>query len=170
MRTIPLWGLLLAALCTGCGASNASSGSRDAALTRSALADFDATVTAASLDAWLEKWIAPDFRGTFSGASLDRGGMREAMTAFLAGFSEIRHDIHQIVASGDTVTVVMTVRMKHTGTFAGIGPTGREVVVSEIDVSRVRDGKVVEQWAVLDSGALLQQLTTVSDSAGSPPH
>ncbi len=51
-----------------------------------------------------------------------------------------------------------TYRVKHTGEFAGIPPTGKELTVAGIDIYRIVDGKIVEQWYEMDLTGMLQQL------------
>ena|ERR1700737_2340789 len=46
----------------------------------------------------------------------------------------------------------------HRGEFAGLKPTGRRVEVTEINLSRFRDGLMVEHWAVLDEASMMRQL------------
>src|SRR5262249_44966405 len=50
---------------------------------------------------------------------------------------------------------------KHTGAFQGIPATGREVTVSNNEIDRIVDGKIVEQWVGLDMLSLMQQLGVV---------
>ena len=58
-----------------------------------------------------------------------------------------------------------TARGTHTGDLAGIAPTGKEVTVSGITVSRVESGKIVEEWTSWDRLGLLVQLDAVAEPA-----
>ena len=59
--------------------------------------------------------------------------------------------IEDIVESGDTVWARMVAR--------GADPrTGRQIVMTVIDVCRFEDGRLVEHWGVPDRFALLHQL------------
>ena len=49
-------------------------------------------------------------------------------------------------------------RGTHAGEFLGVPATGRGVAVSFIDIVRVVDGKLVEEWGGLDQPDLLRQL------------
>jgi predicted ester cyclase len=46
----------------------------------------------------------------------------------------------------------------NTGPFQGMPPTGRPVEVESIDIVRVRDGRYVEHWGVIDMAAMMLQL------------
>ncbi|MBK0296223.1 mechanosensitive ion channel, partial [Bacillus sp. S34] len=58
----------------------------------------------------------------------------------------------------DFVTAVFTIRGTHTGPFQGHEPTGRSFEVRGIQVSKFRDGKIVERWGATDDQGLAQQL------------
>jgi predicted ester cyclase len=56
-----------------------------------------------------------------------------------------------------------TARGTHTGEyrgleFKGIPPTGKQVTWTETEISRIRDGKIVESWFNDDSVSRLQQI------------
>ncbi len=53
-------------------------------------------------------------------------------------------------------------RAKHIGEFAGIPATGKEVTLTGIDIYRIVDGKIVEQWFEADFTGTLQQLRSGS--------
>jgi predicted ester cyclase len=48
----------------------------------------------------------------------------------------------------------------------GIAPTGKQVTVSGITISSVKNGKVVEEWTNWDTLGMLQQLGVVPEMAG----
>ena len=58
----------------------------------------------------------------------------------------------------------------HTGEIAGIGPTGKDVTVSGLTISRFAGGKIVEQWTTWDTLGMLVQLGVVPSSAASEVH
>ena len=63
-----------------------------------------------------------------------------------------------VIAEGDLVAYRAVVMGTHRGEFAGLKPTGRRVEVTEINISRFRDGLMVEHWAVLDEASMMRQL------------
>ncbi|HEY3685181.1 MAG TPA: nuclear transport factor 2 family protein [Streptosporangiaceae bacterium] len=69
----------------------------------------------------------------------------------------VRSTIEQNVASGDFSVNRYTVRGTHTA-------SGRRYEVTGIDMVRVRDGKIVEHWALLDSAAMRHQLGVGDDA------
>ena len=69
--------------------------------------------------------------------------------------------IHDQLTDGDKVATRKTFHGTHQGPLMDIKPTGREVAWDVIDIVRVRDGKMVEHWNVVDTMALMQQLGAV---------
>jgi predicted ester cyclase len=67
-----------------------------------------------------------------------------------------------LVAEGDMVVIFDTYRVRHTGAFRGIPPTGKEASVTGIDIYRIVEEKIVEQWFEADFTGLMQQLGVLS--------
>ena len=61
-------------------------------------------------------------------------------------FADKSQTIQHMLAEGDNVAVLATVRMRHVGDFIGIRATGRQVEFGSFWMYRVIDGKVVEIW------------------------
>lgn len=138
------------------GESGASRLEENKALVRQWLQDVDAS--RGSLD-FIDKWMTPDFQTRFNSPdAMDLAAYRQFMSTFLNAFSEMRHEIHYMVAENDLVAGGITLRMMHTGAYEGIAPSGRPISIELIVVVRLRDGKIVEEWVVFDSAGLQQQL------------
>jgi predicted ester cyclase len=113
-------------------------------------------------DDWsmLDDYIAEDFvahNPPIPGVSLDRDGMKQASEIFRVA-TPGRHEITMQVAEGDLVVSHIVGRGVHAGELLGIPATNREVETEGIAIHRVRDGKIVEYWAVTDVARILQQL------------
>lgn len=63
-------------------------------------------------------------------------------------FSDMRLTIEQSLAERDLVAHRMRVEMRHTGEFAGIAATNRELRFMSSWIYRVVDNRVVEAWVV----------------------
>lgn len=95
------------------------------------------------------------------GIGTGKEGMRQLMTIYYSSFSPRHVDVHDIVADGDRVAVRHTHYLTHNGEFAGIRPTGRELVVDGIELYRVQDGKPCEMWRHDDFLGLMRQLGAI---------
>jgi len=85
---------------------------------------------------------------------------REA-AAWLTGFPDLEFLLEQMIAGGDRVVSHCTMRGTHTGAWMEIGPTGRSVSVPIITIHRIADGKIAEDWVLMGSLILFQQLGLV---------
>jgi predicted ester cyclase len=85
---------------------------------------------------------------------------REA-AAWLTGFPDLEFVLEQMIAVGDRVVSHCTLRGTHSGAWMGIGPTGRKVNVPIITIHRIADGKIAEDWVLVGSLVLFQQLGLV---------
>ena len=74
-------------------------------------------------------------------------------------FSGLKVEIHDQIAEGDKVTTRKSFYGTHTGEFFGVPATNKKVVMEVIDIIRLRDGKFVEHWGILDMHALMAQIT-----------
>ena len=61
-------------------------------------------------------------------------------------FSQIRHDIEDLIADGNKIVCRMNISAKHRGDFQGTAPTGKSVSFGSQVIWRVGDGRAVEMW------------------------
>jgi predicted ester cyclase len=107
-----------------------------------------------------EKYIAPDAVNHAAPPGTKRGpaAFRPAWEALRASFSDFRFTIEHSVESGETVANRYMNRGTQTGEFTGRPATGRSFQALGLDMVRVRDGQVVEHWAILDLAQIQAQL------------
>jgi steroid delta-isomerase-like uncharacterized protein len=74
---------------------------------------------------------------------------------FIAALPDLTASEQDIVAERDTVAVRFVVEATHKGDLLGIPATGRRVRWDAVDVYRVENGKIVEEWASDDMLAVL---------------
>ena len=73
-------------------------------------------------------------------------------------FSDIHVEIHDQIAESDKVVTRKTIHGTHTGSFMGIGPTGKCVSIRVTDIVRLHDGKYAEHWGSADIQGVLAQI------------
>jgi predicted ester cyclase len=108
-------------------------------------------------------FIAPNYIGHFSGfppvSGLD--GFRQFLTMQNDAFSDRSVTFEDVIAEDENVAVRLTFRGTHTGELMGIPPTGRKVEYQAMNILHLVDDKCVEQWAVLDTMRMMQQLGVI---------
>lgn len=92
--------------------------------------------------------------------ALDRDQQIELLHAFRAAFPDIRLTVEDVIVGDDRLAFRSTMRGTHRGEFLGLPATGRSVEVGLLDIWRIADGKVVEQWGGPDIHDLMRQLGT----------
>lgn len=107
----------------------------------------------------LRRLVGVDFIGHDSGGALmDRTDFITAVEMLHGGFAQLAVTIEDQIAEGDLVTTRWTAIGRHTGEFAGIAPTGREVMLAGTDIHRLDGGRFAEVWEQTDYAGLLAQL------------
>src|SRR5262249_13708275 len=108
----------------------------------------------------LDEYLAEDFVAHNSpgpGGSIAREGMKQAAEIFRQA-TPGTHEIPLQVAEGDLVVSRIVGRGRHESELFGIPATNREVETAGIAIHRIRDGKIVEYWSVVDIARILQQV------------
>jgi steroid delta-isomerase-like uncharacterized protein len=117
----------------------------------------------------VDKYVAPNYVRHDPGAPAQvRGpdGVKQLAAGFFAAFPDIHFDAEDVIAEGDMVVQRLTSRGTHQGEFMGIPPTGQQLKVAAIEIFRLVDGKIVEQWVEADYLGLLQQLGVIPPMGG----
>ena len=85
---------------------------------------------------------------------------REA-AAWLSGFSDLKFALKKIIATDDEVVTHCTMRGTNSGIWMGVPATGKRVNVPIMTIHRIAGGKIVEDWVLVGSLLLFQQLGMV---------
>jgi steroid delta-isomerase-like uncharacterized protein len=96
---------------------------------------------------------SPEFRGP--------EGFKQLVTMYRSAFPDLHLDVDELIADGDTVVSRWTGRGIQRGELMGIAPTGKQVTVTGVVITRFRGGKAAEDWELIDTLGMLQQLGAV---------
>ena len=96
---------------------------------------------------------APDVQG--------QDAFKAFVTMYRTAFPDIHFTLEDLVADGDKVAWRATTRGTHRGELMGIPPTGKPIVASSSIVSRFENGKWAEDWVLIDTIGMLQQLGVI---------
>jgi serine phosphatase RsbU (regulator of sigma subunit) len=119
----------------------------------------DEVLNGGNLDA-VDELMAPDYldhsvpQGKYAG----REGLKRSLVKQLASSSDLRFHIEEQIAEGEKViTWVIGSGTHDRERFMGLAPSGERMTMEYIYVSRVVEGKIVEERGVRDASAVWQQ-------------
>jgi steroid delta-isomerase-like uncharacterized protein len=98
--------------------------------------------------------VAPDVEG---GNGI--GYVKDVVRALVAAFPDLKLTVEDTIQQDDRLSARVVLEGTHKGRFAGIGPTGRTVKVTNFAIYRLKDGKISEMWSLVDMHQLRRQLT-----------
>jgi predicted ester cyclase len=89
-------------------------------------------------------------------------GLKPIVAAIRRAFPDLHFAIEDVIVGPDSIVIRTTMTGTHDGDLFGIPPTHRKVRVTQIQIERVRHGRIVEHWRVTDELTLMRQLRVVS--------
>lgn len=97
-------------------------------------------------------FMAPDiaWHGGTLGTVEGRDNFKGLVGAIVAALPDLRNVEQDIIAERDIVCVRAAVDGTHTGDLLGIPASGRHVRWDAVNVYRVADGRIAEEWAADD--------------------
>jgi ketosteroid isomerase-like protein len=128
--------LILAFAFTLCSCSRST---RSSAESNKALFRHAVDVWAAGDMSALEQVVAPDYIGHTSKGDSDIQGLRQRIEAFHKLYSSMSFHIEDQMADGDKVVTRLTANVT-------MRDSGKSARLMGINVSRIADGKIVEEW------------------------
>ena len=111
----------------------------------------------------LDTFFAPDHidHTLPPGLPVSLAGTRQAISIMLTAFPDLSVAIEDMIAEGDIVVTRFTTHGTQQGPMGNIPPTGKPVAISTIEIARIANGKIVEDWGLDDRLGMLQQLGLV---------
>jgi steroid delta-isomerase-like uncharacterized protein len=117
-------------------------------------------VNRGDLDA-LDLIFAPDLINHGADPNEPRGAyhFKQVFRDFIAACPDFRVSVEDQIAKDDKLVVRWSDTGTHTGAaLLGVPATGKQIILTGIDILRIRDGKIVERWAENDKLYLMETL------------
>jgi steroid delta-isomerase-like uncharacterized protein len=93
-----------------------------------------------------------------SAAPRNPDSVKHHVAEWLAGFPDLRFTVDQMIAEGDRVVSQSVMHGTHTGTWMRLAPTGKAVSIRMMVIHRLVEGKIVEDWVLVEASGFFQQL------------
>jgi steroid delta-isomerase-like uncharacterized protein len=95
-----------------------------------------------------------------------RENVKTYLQTFITAVPDLKVTIEDIFGEDDRVFSRARMRGTNTGEFNGMPPTGKTIDIGLIMAAcRVKDGRIVEEWEVLDQLELVRQLGLIEAPA-----
>jgi len=89
-------------------------------------------------------------------------GLKPIIENMRSAFPDLHYVIHNMVVTDTQVAVHTTMKGTHLGDFFGLPATGKKISVFQMQIERIKNGKIVEHWRVTNDLELMKQLGQVS--------
>jgi steroid delta-isomerase-like uncharacterized protein len=108
----------------------------------------------------VDELLSPDHlaHDAIGGAPNGPQGLKWLIAMFRAAFPDLHCTVEDEIREGDKLAAHWVMRGTHRGSFLGNPPTSRLVVVQGIIFGRTENGRIVEDWLLIDQLGILQQL------------
>src|SRR5262252_8412917 len=91
----------------------------------------------------------------------DPAGYQIFFSGMRTAFPDMSVTPETIVQDEDIVAFAYTLTGTHTGPLGKIPPTGKKVKIRGMQISKFKDGKMVERWGSSDELTLLKQIGVI---------
>lgn len=83
---------------------------------------------------------------------------------WLVGFPDLRFTVEQMLVENERVMTQSIMRGTHKGFWFGIAPTNKKVSVRLSVIHRISNGKIVEDWVLVEALGFFQQLGLIQST------
>ena len=70
-----------------------------------------------------------------------------------------------MIAEGDRVSTLLMMDGTQTGKWLGIPPSGKRINIRMMTIHRIRNGKIIEDWVIVESLGFFQQLGILPETS-----
>jgi len=84
--------------------------------------------------------------------------IKEHVSGWLMSFPDLQFHVEEMIADQDHVVSQLTMEGTHQGMWMGIPPTGKRLQIRMITIHRITNGKIAEDWVLVETLGFLQQL------------
>lgn len=92
-------------------------------------------------------------------------GLAEMVRGYRDALAGLNVTVEHQFTEGDYVATRCTIRGRHDGELMGVPPTGRDVAFTSLTISHCRDGKIAEEWELIDAVGVMRQIGALPELA-----
>lgn len=90
--------------------------------------------------------------------------IKEHVAGWIASFPDLHFSIDQMLSEGDRVVMQLLMEGTHRGAWLGIPASNKKIQVRMFTIHRIVRDKIVEDWVLVESLGVFQQLGVLPDT------
>lgn len=112
-----------------------------------------------------EAALAPDFidRTLPPGRPQGLAGPLQASAGFRQAVPDLTAEIEEMIVTGDRAVLRLSFRGHFTGRFGTVQGHGQDIAFRAIDIYRVKDGRITDNWHLEDNLTLMRQMEALGN-------
>lgn len=89
-------------------------------------------------------------------------GLKPIIAGLRKAFPDLHFTIENMVVTEQQVAIHCTMRATHQDDLFGLPATGKKVVVNQMQIERIENGKIIEHWRQSDDLGMMKQLGQIN--------
>lgn len=90
--------------------------------------------------------------------------IKEHVAGWIASFPDLHFSIEQMLSEGDRIVMQLLMEGTHRGAWLGIPASAKKIQVRMFTIHRIVRDKIVEDWVLVESLGVFQQLGVLPDT------
>ena len=86
---------------------------------------------------------------------------KQLIAMYRSAFPDLHFTLEDMVAEDDRVATRLGISATHKGELLGIPPTENRLSLTAMELYRLREGKIDEQWVNVDTLGMMQQIGAI---------
>jgi|SRR5919107_2551367 steroid delta-isomerase-like uncharacterized protein len=89
---------------------------------------------------------------------------KQLIAMYRSAFPDLRFTVEDMVAEADKVATRVGISATHEGELLGVPSSGRRLSFTAMELYRLEEGKIDEQWVNVDTLGMMQQIGAIPAS------
>jgi len=86
---------------------------------------------------------------------------KQLIAMYRSAFPDLHFSLEDMLAEDDRVATRLSISATHKGELLGIAPTENRLSLTAMEIYRLREGKIDEQWVNVDTLGMMQQIGAI---------
>ncbi len=107
-----------------------------------------------------DRYIDPSLvdHAPWPGRPATRAGFKAGLAEMRTAFPDLNVAVERMIAQDDLLVAHQKMSGTHLGDYMGTPASGKTFNIESIDIVRMKDGRIVAHWGVIDQAGMAEQL------------